>query len=100
MEYKILICESCDNVVSVHDNNKPTFICPACGTINERDRFKKYRGVLTIVSDEIDCRLDNTDNSGRVGIHDIEEDLAEALSILIKYGWNMKFKGDRLDGDD
>ena len=93
MDYKLLSCEECENLVSVEDNGEPTFVCPACGTINDRDRMKSYTGQLVITSEEIKCGLDTDDEESALMIFDAEQEILDALTVLSKYGWTMKFRG-------
>jgi predicted RNA-binding Zn-ribbon protein involved in translation (DUF1610 family) len=93
MEYKFLHCEECDNVVSMEDNKRATFVCPACGSLNKRERSSTYFGRLEIKSPDMDCDLDNTKEEGVISIPDADEDLLSAIMLLSKYGWSMKFIG-------
>jgi predicted RNA-binding Zn-ribbon protein involved in translation (DUF1610 family) len=100
MEYKLLHCEECDNVVSVEDNKRATFICPACGALNKRERSSAYFGTLSVTSPEMDCELDNTKEEGIISIPDADDDLLGAIMLLSKYGWTMKFKGSSSKKDE
>jgi hypothetical protein len=100
MDYKLLLCEECENVVSCEDIDEPTFICPVCGTINERDRTKFYKGSLTIFSPEMKCKIGTDEDEGIIGLADADEDLLSALTTLTKHGWSMRFKGERSDSLD
>ena len=97
MEHKLLICEECENIVSVEDSGEPTFICPACGTINDRERIQLYTGSLTIISPKMKCRIGTDEDEGIIGVESADEDLLSALTVLSKYGWSMRFKGERED---
>lgn len=99
MEYKLLACEDCENVVSVLDNEDDVFICPICGTINDRKRSIMYKGALTITSPDMRCKIGTDEEEGVIGVADADEDLLFALTILGKYGWNMRFKGERSKED-
>jgi predicted RNA-binding Zn-ribbon protein involved in translation (DUF1610 family) len=95
MDYKLLLCENCENVISVSNIENKVFICPACGTINERNRSNNYIGRLVIESPIVSCQLDDTD--GIIKLKDDNEELITALFTLAKFGWSIKFKGIKND---
>lgn len=91
VSHKLLLCENCENVVSITNTTSKIFICPACGAINKKDRTANYIGHLVIESTEVNCNLDDED--GIIKIEDGNEELSAALYTLTKFGWSMKFKG-------
>ena len=99
MEYRLAVCEGCKNIVSLQDNKKELFVCPVCGVLNERSTAKLYEGEITAHSPIIQCEmeLDNTDQSGMLLLDNLDEDLQDALQILIECGWRLKFKTKKVD---
>jgi len=95
MEYKLLVCEDCDNIIMMEDSKKEIYICPVCGTINNRLPTKEYKGELEVSSPEIICKMSPKTNDTNVPfvIKDVDEDIETALTVLTKYGWKIKFKG-------
>jgi len=97
MSYKLLECEQCKNLVSVeNDEAKLTYICPACGTINDRTTTFRCAGIIEITSPEIICKMDKDMRIEELHVENMDEDLSMALNILLKFGWAVKFKGNRL----
>ena len=97
MQYKVLQCEECENLVHVEDDEaKPTFVCPACGTINDRTTTVKCIGNIEVISEELVCNIDKELNMEELLIEGADEDLAFALNILLRYGWKIKFKGNKV----
>jgi RNA polymerase subunit RPABC4/transcription elongation factor Spt4 len=94
MNYKILYCEDCKNLVSVFDNEDPTFVCPICGLLNDRHRSKKYFGTMNITSPEIKCemRFDEFDE-GTMEVEEMDDEVKQALELLRQNGWVIKFIG-------
>jgi hypothetical protein len=94
MDYKLAICEACENIVSLEDNKKEIFICPLCGTLNERTSTKLYEGEITALSPVMQCEmeLDTNKQSGTLMIESLDKDLQDALQTLISFGWKLKFK--------
>jgi predicted RNA-binding Zn-ribbon protein involved in translation (DUF1610 family) len=104
MEYKTVKCGHCENIISINDNNEKTYVCPVCGSINDRESNKLYSGSISIISNEMKVMMDD---AGNIGIQEDEynEDLIHALTIMTKYGWGMTFKGveipkEEFDDDD
>jgi predicted RNA-binding Zn-ribbon protein involved in translation (DUF1610 family) len=99
MEYKLAICEGCDNIVSMADNKKDLFTCPVCGCLNERSTVKLYEGEITALSPTIQCEmeLDKQDKSGMLLLDNLDENLQDALQTLISCGWKLKFKTKKVD---
>ena len=95
MKHKLLMCEGCGNIVSVNKNHKPTFVCPACGCINTRDRITQREGYIKLVSPKI---------KGIVNTDDLEQnalifptlpvEIQESIMILNNSGWKIIFKND------
>jgi predicted RNA-binding Zn-ribbon protein involved in translation (DUF1610 family) len=97
MSYKLLECEQCKNLVSVeNDEEKLTYICPACGTINDRTTVIRCKGFIEVTSPEIICKMDKEMQLEELYVEDMDDDLPMALNILLKFGWAIKFKGNRL----
>jgi RNA polymerase subunit RPABC4/transcription elongation factor Spt4 len=92
MEYKLLHCEECDNVVSVKDNNRAIFVCPVCGVLNKRKQTTSYFGKLIITSPQMNCELNDVEE-GVISIPNANDDILHAIMILNKFGWSMKFLG-------
>jgi len=90
-EVDIYSCEACEHLVSVKHIKVPTFICPACGTINERLTPEDAVGHLEIKSPKLNCEINVSDEGGQVFVKDVDDDFEEALAILTKYGFSMKF---------
>jgi predicted RNA-binding Zn-ribbon protein involved in translation (DUF1610 family) len=96
MEYKLLPCESCENLISVIDSKAPTFVCPVCGVINERSRIKKCFGIMKATSPKLECQIDFTDeNEGMMNIECMADEVKEALEVLRQAGWEIVFKGSK-----
>jgi predicted RNA-binding Zn-ribbon protein involved in translation (DUF1610 family) len=98
MDYKLLLCESCENLISMKDNDKPLFTCPVCGCLNDRIRKTIYEGHLCITGPTVECEIDNDRDEGSpFVITDLDPEVSDALHILMDAGWSIKFKGSRLD---
>lgn len=94
MEYKLLVCEQCENIISVDDVDKPLFTCPACGTLNDRKRVFTYEGTLIATSNKMNCEIDDPLNKKNgFALSSLPIDVENAITTLLKYGWNIKFKG-------
>jgi len=90
--FDIHVCESCTNMISIPHDQEKIFICPACGTINERSIPQEVIGHLEIVSPEFNCEVSlNDDEGGQVVVKDVDIDFEDALAILTKYGFSIKF---------
>jgi hypothetical protein len=97
MDDKLLVCEQCENLVSVNDNNEPIFVCPACGTINKRDQSQVYEGFLEIKGPDLECEIEDFDGEDLFTVANLPEEVEYALMVLMKYGWGVKFKGKEKD---
>jgi predicted RNA-binding Zn-ribbon protein involved in translation (DUF1610 family) len=93
--YKLIVCEQCSNIISVDDNQEPLFTCPVCGTLNDRETSALYKGKVYAISPEIECEIEDPTQDTSFVLEDIDEEVQEALIILLKYGWSIKFKGDK-----
>lgn len=96
MKFKMLLCEACDNLISVKQVVKPTFTCPVCGCINDRIRKDIFRGAITAISPKYTCETDKDTGEDSVVplmLTDMKEDVYEAMLILVENGWSIKFQG-------
>lgn len=99
MKHKLLFCEQCDNIVSVLNNKKESFICPLCGTINERHREKKIDGYIKLLSPKTKCIV-NSASIDDIYFNKISASERDALTFLNNLGWRIIFvKGDPKDSE-
>ena len=100
MEYKLRHCDSCEHIISISDIQDKIYVCPICGCLNERNNVtKRFRGQIVITSDELVCETQEDEIEADLLFEDTNDEICDALMILVKYGWRMKFKG-RIDNDD
>jgi len=99
VEYKLFLCESCENLISVKDNTESTFTCPVCGCINDRIRKDIFVGKLTAISPNVSCESDNDDDENEhfvpLTLADLDDEVYEAMIVLLQYGWVIKFEGSK-----